>query len=124
MIPAKNVNWLNVIECEELLLIKPKDGLCLTFIQPVSQAVKHNFLFAGGNQAESSALHWRSVVNVVFKDEDLDGEKQKGDSSLQSVLLHVARTSVTLAVHLKIWDFVAEPSCPVTSWTTSKLNFI
>lgn len=54
-----------------------KDGLRLTFIQPVSQAVKDNFLLAGGNQAESSALHWCSVVNVVFKDEDLDGEKQK-----------------------------------------------
>lgn len=50
--------------------------------------------------------------------------KAEGDSSLQSALLRFARISVTLAVHPKIWEFVAEPSYPVTSWTTSKLNFI
>lgn len=45
---------------------------CLTFIQPVREAIKHSSFLPGGNQADHSALHRRSVVNVVFKNKDLD----------------------------------------------------
>lgn len=54
----------------------------LTFIQPVGEAIKDNSLLPGGNQADHSALHRRSVVNVVFKNEDLDRETQNREELL------------------------------------------
>lgn len=56
----------------------------LTFIQPVSEAIKHNSLLPRGNQADHSALHRGSVVNVVFKYEDLDREPQNRRVSIPS----------------------------------------
>lgn len=49
----------------------------LTFIEPVGQAVEDHSLFPRGDQADGSALHRRSVVDVVFKYEDLErGERR------------------------------------------------
>lgn len=52
-----------------------------TFVEPVSEAVEHNSLLPGGNQADRPALHRRSVVNVVFKDEDLERKRHRTEAA-------------------------------------------
>lgn len=61
---------------------------CLTFVEPVSKAIKHNSLFASGNKADCSALYCCSVIDVVFKYEDLDREMQNGEPWLLSASLY------------------------------------
>lgn len=61
----------------------------LTLIQPVGKAVEHDSLFTGGNQADRSVIHRRSVVDVVFKYEDLDREMKAEERSV-SVSLDAA----------------------------------
>lgn len=62
----------------------------LTLIQPVSKPIEDDSLLTSGNQADRSALYCCSIVDVVFKYEDLDREMQKGEPSLVSVSLYVA----------------------------------
>lgn len=58
------------------LFAPPPLPLPFTFVQPVAEPVEDAALFAGGNQAYGSTLHRRAVVDVVFKNEDLQtGER-------------------------------------------------
>lgn len=54
--------------------------LAFTFVQPVAEPVEDAALFAGGNQTYGSTLHRRSVVDVVFKNEDLQQEEERMES--------------------------------------------
>lgn len=73
--------------------------LVLTFIQPIGKAIKHNFLFPGGNQADGSALHRCSVVDVVFKNEDLERETHRGEWLLLSVGCKVEGSNWDMCLH-------------------------
>lgn len=49
-----------------------------TFVQPIAEPVEDAALFASGNQAYGSTLHRRAVVDVVFKNEDLQTGERRG----------------------------------------------
>lgn len=51
-------------------VISGKD-VCLTLVQPVTEPVEDDVLFAGRHQADRAAAHRGAIVNVVLKDEDL-----------------------------------------------------
>lgn len=58
--------------------VSGREGVALTFIQPITEPVEDAALFAGGHQPDGSALHRRAIVDVVFKNEDLQqGERSK-----------------------------------------------
>lgn len=44
---------------------------CLTFVQPVGDAIKDDALLSGRRKAPGAALHIRLIVDVVLKDVDL-----------------------------------------------------
>lgn len=50
--------------------------LSFTFIQPIAEPVEDAALFASGHQTNGAALHRRAIVDVVFKNEDLQGERR------------------------------------------------
>lgn len=82
--------------------------ICRTFIEPVSKAIKHNSLFTSGDQADRSALYCCSVVDVVFKYEDLDREMQKGEPLLftEYIIYVVGNLTKVMSCHLishKYW---------------------
>lgn len=54
--------------------------VAFTFVQPVAEPVEDAALLAGGNQTYGSALHRGAVVDVVFKNEDLQQEEERMES--------------------------------------------
>lgn len=54
----------------------PSSFFCLTFIEPIAEAVEDDTLLAGGHQANGAALHRRAIVDVVLKNEDLPGRER------------------------------------------------
>lgn len=61
--------WAGGILAEENR-ISGKD-VCLTLVQPVTEPVEDDVLFARRHQADRAAAHRGAIVNVVLKDEDL-----------------------------------------------------
>lgn len=55
-----------------------ENALALTFIQPIAEPVEDAALFASGHQTDGSALHRRAIVDVVFKNEDLQEAERRG----------------------------------------------
>lgn len=52
-----------------------------TFIQPITEPIEDDALFASRHQTYRSALHRRAIVDVVLKNEDLkESERERGNS--------------------------------------------
>lgn len=83
----------------------------LTLVQPITEPVEDDVLFARRHQADGAAAHRGAIVNVVLEDEDLKKrierkEKRDNQSSKVASIFHENHKTCTFVFHKKHSDFV------------------